>query len=38
MMPPRYRVAGFILIVLMVAVVILAHSPAINFAINFFGK
>jgi hypothetical protein len=37
-MPQHYRIAGFVLIVLMVAVVILAHSPAINFAINFFGK
>jgi hypothetical protein len=37
-MPRYYRIAGFVLIVLMLAVVILAHSPAINFAINFFGK
>jgi hypothetical protein len=37
-MPRRYRIAGFVLIVLMVAVILLAHSPAINFAINFFGK
>jgi len=37
-MPRHYQIAGFVLIVLMVAVVLLAHSPAINFAIDFFGK